>query len=256
MSKPNPFYKDEKEKQDLMALRDAFKFADPSDSTKQVILIAGREGSGKTHLACTMNELGPVYLIDTEYRASIVTRKFNNIKFALVKNYQDMVVATKHILKHQPPGTIIIDSGSDLQTFAEIEYLDRTKMEKVYPIFNWADVWAMCNALIDDIRFSKNFNLVITARVKEEYVGDKPTGQIIPRIYSTLPYKADVVLQFPNDKHHKIAVTKNGFTGELSASLEPNTSLPKLIKQLSETKAQVESVTPRLTVATPLRKVS
>src|ERR1041385_2814339 len=196
--KPNPFYKDDKERQELMQKRDAFSFSQPEDAPKLLLLIAGREGSGKTHLACTMNELGPVYLIDTEYRAQIVTRKFKNVKFALVKNFTEMVVAVKHILKHQSPGTIVIDSGSDLQTFAEIEYLDRTKMEKVYPIFNWSDVWSMCNAVIDEIKLSQKFNLVVTARVKEEYLNDRATGHIVPRIYSTLPYKADVVLQFAN----------------------------------------------------------
>jgi hypothetical protein len=212
MSKTSPYFDTEAEKQELLARRDAFKFSTFEDSPKLVVLVAGREGSGKTHLALTMSENEPVYLLDTEYRGQIVARKFKaNVRFAVVKNFIDLVVAVKHILKHQQPGTIVIDSGSDLQTFAEIAYLERTKMEKVYPIFNWSEVWGMCNALIDDIKFSQKFNLVVTARVKEEYAGDKPTGQIVPRIYSTLPYKADVVLQFGNDKERKLHVMKNGF---------------------------------------------
>ncbi len=138
MSQPSPFYKNEKERQELIQRRDSFTFSEPLALPKVVVLIAGREGSGKTHLACTMSELGPVYLLDTEYRAQIVTSKFQNVKFALTKNYIDMVVAVKHILKHQPPGTIVIDSGSDLQTFAEIEYLERTEKEKVGMPWNWS----------------------------------------------------------------------------------------------------------------------
>lgn len=235
MSKPNPFYKNDKERQELTTQRDAFKFSDPEDTSKLVVLIAGKEGSGKTHLACTMSELAHVYLLDTEYRAQIVTRKFRNIKVALVRNFSEMVIAIKHIIKYQPEGTIIIDSGSDLQTFAEIEYLDRTKMEKVYPTFNWADVWGMCNAIIDEIKFSKKFNLVITTRVKEEYVGDKPTGSIVPRVYSTLPYKADIVLQYSQDKERKLNLNKNGFTGDLSPVIQREETLPQIISKLSLT---------------------
>ncbi len=231
--KPNPYFRDDKERLELLALRDAFQFSDPKPS-KLFILIAGREGSGKTHLACTMRQFSPVYLIDTEYRANIVTRKFEGIKLALAKNFQDMAVAVKHILKYQPPGTIVIDSGSDFQTFAEVLYLERTKQEKVYPVFNWSEVWGMCNALIDDIKFDGRFDLVITSRVKEEYVNDRPTGQIVPRIYSTLPYKADIVLQFGSDKGRKLAVTKNGFRDEEQLTLERGRTLPQIIDLLSQ----------------------
>jgi hypothetical protein len=248
MTKPSPFYKDEKERQLLIQERDAFKFEESPPDGKLVVLVAGKEGSGKTHLACTMAELGPAYLIDTEYRAQIVTRKFKNVKVAVAKSFMEMVVIVKHILKHQPPGTIIIDSGSDLQTFAEIEYLERSEKEKVGMPWNWAEVWRLCNAIIDDIKFSRKFNLVVTARMKEEYLNDKPTGQMIPRIYSTLPYKADVVLNVTAGKERRITVTKNGFSGELNPSVGRESSLPQLIARLSRADA--------MQVPTTLRKVS
>lgn len=233
MAKPNPYFQSEKEMMELQQRRDAFTFADPELASKLVVLIAGKEGSGKTHLACSMSELGPVYLIDTEYRAQIVTRKFQNVKFATVRSFLDMAVAVKHILKHQAPGTIVIDSGSDLQTFAEIEYLERTEKDRVGMPWNWAEVWRLCNAIIDDVKSSRDFHLVITARVKEEYAGEKPTGRIVPRIYSTLPYKADVVLQFGKDKEGKLYVTKNGFSDDVIAPVPRGPSLPSIIKQLS-----------------------
>jgi len=104
--KPNPYYKDEKEKEALAAKRDAFTFAEPTASPRLVILLAGREGSGKTHLACTMNQLGPVYLIDTEYRAQIVTSKFQGVKFTTAKSFAEIAVAVKHIIKYQEPGPL------------------------------------------------------------------------------------------------------------------------------------------------------
>lgn len=232
MSKPNPFYRNEKEKQELVQMRDSFTFSDPEEASKLVILISGREGSGKTHLACTMSQLEPVYLIDTEYRAQVVTRKFKDIKFTTAKNFLEMAVAVKAILKHQPPGTIIIDSGSDLQTFAEIEYLERSEKERVGLPYNWSEVWRLCNAIIDDIKFSRRFNLVLTARVKEEYLNEKPTGQVVPRIYSALPYKADLTLQFTGDKERKLLVTKNGFTGDISLPVSRTEGLPSIIDKL------------------------
>jgi hypothetical protein len=230
----NPLYRTEKDRQEILTRRDAFRFADPEVPPKLVALIAGREGCGKTHLACTMSETGPVYLIDTEYRAQIVARKFKGVRFAPARNFMEMVVAVKHVLKHQEPGTIVLDSGSDLQTFAEIEYLERTEKEKVGMPWNWAEVWRLCNALIDEVKFSQKFNLVITSRVKEEYVNEKATGRIIPRIYSTLPYKADVVLQFTGEKVASLTVTKNGFTGDLNVPIARTDTLPAIIQRLSQ----------------------
>jgi len=231
--KISPYYRNEKERQQLISLRDSFVFSEVEELPKMVVLIAGKEGSGKTHLACTMTELGPVYLIDTEYRAQIVTRKFSGVKFAVVKSFTEMAVAVQHILKHQPDGTIVLDPGSDLQTFAEIEYLERAEKEKVGMPWNWAEVWRLCNAIINDIKFSKRFNLVITARLKEEYVNDRGTGNLVPRVYSPLPYKADVMLQFSDGKEKKLLLTKNGFTGERGEVVDAGASLPQIIKQLS-----------------------
>lgn len=254
--KQSPFYKNDKERQELMAKRDAFTFRTPDVLPRFVALIAGKEGSGKTHLACTMSESEPVYLIDTEYRAQIVTRKFKNVRFALVKNFTELVVAVKHIIKHQLPGTIILDSGSDLQTFAEIEYLERTEKDKVGMPWNWAEVWRLCNAVIDDVKASQRFNLVVTARVKEEYVNEKATGRIIPRIYSTLPYKADLVLQYTSDKERIPILMKNGYTDDLSISLQRVNTLPQIIKKLSNT-AVVALARNALTTSTDiLRKAS
>ena len=239
--KPNPYFANDKERAELLARRDSFKFTEPEPLPKLVVLIAGREGTGKTHLACTMNELGPVFLLDTEYRAQIVTNKFSNVKFALTKNFIELVVAVKHILKNQSSGTIVIDSGSDLQTFAEIAYLERSEKEKVGLPWNWAEVWRLCNALIDGVRLSQNFHLVVTSRVKEEYANDRPTGQIIPRIYSTLPYKADLVLQFA-DKPRKLFVTKNGFSGDTVPEDLSKFTLPGIIEQLAIPSAPVTAV--------------
>lgn len=210
------------------------KYLDQEEKSKLVILISGREGQGKTHLASSISEVEPVYLIDTEYRASIVTRKFKNIKVVSAKNYLELKNAVDYIISNESLGTIVIDSASDLQTFAEIEYLNQTLKEKVGMPWNWSAVWKLCNEIIDAIKFSKKFNLVLTARLKEEYMNDKPTGNLIPRIYSTLPYKADIMLQFSNDPDTKLIVTKNGFSNQKSTPFNKAIRLPEIISILSK----------------------
>lgn len=238
--KQSPFYKDEKERLELESKLSSFSFSNPEPMPKLLVLVSGKEGSGKTHLSSTMNELGPVYLIDTEYRAQMVTQKFNNIKLALAKNYQELIIAVKHILNTQAGGTIVLDSGSDLQTFAEIEYLERTQKDKVYPVWNWSEVWKLCNSIIDEIKFSQKFHLVITSRMKDEYKGDRATGNQVPRIYSVLPYKADIALQFTSDKEQKLIVTKNGFSKDKFTALPTTLTLPQIIKSITKTNSSLK----------------
>lgn len=205
-----------------------FKFQENIIPTHHVLVISGQEGTGKTHLACTAVEQGPVFLLDTEYRAGHVVRKFQDknrvIKLTPCYNYKDIVIAVTYVVKNFNEGTIIIDSGTDMQVFAEIAYLDKTKMEKIWPVFNWTEVWAMCNAIIDKIKHS-NLNLIITTRVKEEYLADKATGRQIPRIYNTLPYKADLCIQLFKDKKAPIDIYKNGYNNYEGIVIPKNLSI-------------------------------
>lgn len=216
------------------------KYLNQTEKTKLVILISGKEGRGKTHLASTISSQEPVYLIDTEYRASIVTRKFSNIKVVQAKNYKELKNAVQFIIKNESSGTLIIDSASDLQIFSEIEYLNQTFKDKVGMPWNWSAVWKLCNEVIDIIKYSNKFNLILTSRLKEEYVNDKPTGNQIPRIYSTLPYKADIMLQFSDDPQPKLIVTKNGFTNQRCEPLSRSLNLAQIINLLtSQTKSNL-----------------
>lgn len=233
MSKISPLYNSDKEKAELIAARDSFIFDEPRQAPRLILMISGPEGVGKTHLACTAIDNGPVYLIDTEYRADVVTTKFKDaenkplVKLKVVRNWKELVVAVKAIIKSYPPGTIVIDSATDLQIFAEIEYLARTKQEKIYPQFNWTEVWAMCNALIDDIKFSQH-GLIVTTRVKEQYLAEKSTGQFIPQVYKNFPHKADIGVQFGKDKKPGW-VTKNGPTGNMDLQIPRQSTVNEII---------------------------
>ena len=233
--KASPYYSNEEEKAKLIKMRDEFEFESDDQLPPSFVLLAGSEGTGKTHTACTMSEIGPVYLLDTEYRAGIVTRKFKNVKRKSIRDYKEMVAGVKAIIKkYPPPGTIVIDSGSDFQKFAELDYLDRTKQEKVWPQFNWSEVFSMCTALLNELRFA-GYTLVMTARLKEEYRNDKPTGRMVPRIYSEIPYKADFIVHYEGSgKNSKKLLLKDGPNGETDVELADNFDLPSLIEQRFE----------------------
>ena len=72
-----------------------FSFDNNDDEQAPFVLIGGETGKGKTHLACTMSELMPVAICDTELRGRIVTRKFQEEKHPVmikgVENYLDML---------------------------------------------------------------------------------------------------------------------------------------------------------------------
>ena len=197
-------------------------------------LLAGVQGSGKTHLALTLTEkYENVFLLDTELRGNIVARKFPKVKYAQVKTYLQLYGIIKHITEKYEKGIIILDSASDLQQFAEVRYKEVAKLEKVWPQYLWAQVFDMCDEIIKMVRES-NLGMILTARMKEEYVNDKPTGNFIPRVYNRLPYNVDIILELQKtDKGRKLFVTKDGYNdklGEISYEANLNNILTKIIK--------------------------
>jgi hypothetical protein len=232
--KLSPYYATETEKQQLIEMRNSFEFDDVEKLPQVLILLAGPPGVGKTHTACTMSKEGPIYILDTEQRAAIVARKFKRLSreiyLKVCRSYQDLVVAVKAVNKLKKPGTIVFDSGSDLSVFTEIAYLTRTKMEKVYPMFNWGDVYSMSNAVIDEAK-SGGHKLVVTARVKERYINDKPSGEIVPRIYDPILYKADVSILW-KDQKAKPELIKNGQSKNLEITVPEDLNLPEFVNQL------------------------
>lgn len=249
MSQKSPYYHNEDERKQLMDKMKSFEFADiDSIPDTMFVVIQGEAGAGKTHLAVTMSELMPIYVLDSEKRGLIVVKKFAGktkfpIKYTQIDNYADMIAAIKAILiKYKNErGMIIIDSGSDVQQFAEAEYLRRAKKDKVYPITLWAEIYDMLDTPVEDIR-KAGFLVCMTARMKDEYIADRKTGSQIPRIYNRAPYWADLIVEVSKDPKKPQTVVKNGFAETQTIEFDTKLTLPSIIK-----KAQLADSTPSVT---------
>jgi hypothetical protein len=225
---------------EMKAFKNNFTFDDASAPHNFFVLLSSLPKIGKTHLACTMSELEPTYLLDTEYKGGEVAHKFlptGNMYYKIIHNFVEMAAAVRYITKNEkgdcPKGCIILDSGSDLQTFAEELYLLEMGKDSVGLPRNWADVFSKCNALIKEIK-AAGFDLILTTRMKEEYKMNAPTGRVVPRIWDNASYLADVAVEWDMEK--KPWVKLNAFRKQTEPIPMTARSIGELIAQLKEQK--------------------
>jgi hypothetical protein len=180
-----------------------------------IVLAEGMQGAGKTHFAMSFPE--PIFLIDTENRADKVAGKFKAQGKVVYRKkcltFDDIRQAIAQLIFAQHGcGTIVIDSGSDLQSYAETEFLQQNRKEKVWPQVLWGEVHAKTDNLLAAIR-EKGFYCVVTGRLKDDYAGPYgegvKTGQMIFEGYKRMPYLVDIHLRLTGDG--KALVQKNGF---------------------------------------------
>lgn len=230
----NPYYRTEEEKAQLMAMRDAFadQFNAPPP-TNFTILIIGDTEDGKTHLAATMSELMPTYVLDTEFRAHIVVEKFKklgrDIRVAAVKSYSELVAGTRWMIKNvKTPAACVLDSGTDLQKYSEEKYLDDRGREKMGMPITWPEMWSYTYRIMDDLKHS-GFVTIYTAKVKDEFLNDQRTGGKKPRVFSDIPYRADIIVEF-KDRIPHLVKAGSWQVGEVPIKLPKGITLPEIIE--------------------------
>lgn len=171
-----------------------------------VVAIASKQGMGKTHFSNTFPN--PV-IGDTEDRAQIVMKKFGN-KYRKSTHDMNTIRQTISMMaqklapdkKDRAKWTYVIDSGTDIQQFAETEYLIEAKKDRVYPTVLWAKVYNKIDKVFTNIR-KLGFNMVVTQQMKEEYVDGNATGVFLPAGYKKIPYRVDVHIQLQQGIEYK-----------------------------------------------------
>jgi hypothetical protein len=205
----------DKDQAEIANLASKFQFYEntvPQALDNLTIGIAGAEESGKTHLACSISldpAYGPIFLLDSELRAHHVTRKYEGIVLGRVRSFDEAVAAVTVIRSKTPaPAVVILDSGTDLQKFAEEKYLERVGKERMGMPITYPAMWSFIYVMLDMLKES-GYTVIFTMKMKDEYVNDMRTGKKFPRVFPDVPYRCDLVF-WMNEKKD-IQVKKNGF---------------------------------------------
>lgn len=184
------------------------------DDLKHVVIIAGVEGSGKTHWAVE-NSPGPHYLIDTEgahnlHTAAELDPELRAITLAETPEVDrdskwfsgkgtlwDELKRAVIQLREAPSGTVIIDSGSDLTAMVVAQFsIDWDRGDKAFPTMLYGQVYAELGSIVAEIR--KRHNLVITAQLKEIYRGEDATGKFTTALWKKADYLAEHIIYVTN----------------------------------------------------------
>lgn len=178
---------------------------------KSVVLMSGPEGSGKTHWAITESP-GPHYMIETEGEHNLHTAKEHDSnvralvlvealdadrdsrwfagKGTMWSNFKKAVEA----LLDAPPGTVIIDSATDLVAMVVGSLtIEWDRGDKAFPTMLYGQVYGEIGTAIAHLR--KRHNVILTSRVKEIYRDDKGTGRWKTAIWKQAEYIVEHTIQ-------------------------------------------------------------
>ena len=212
------------------------------DSPKRigiVVLYYGEPGSGKTFNAASFP--GPVLFLDTEHRCELaITSRFhqgfdNPDKEFHIAGVNSMTECRESISEFaskvsiaapKHPGdapTIVFDSATSLQKFAEEEYLTKTNRESIFPQFAWGEVWTIIDDFLVNTR-KLGMNLVFTCQVKDEYAGDVKTGRRVMDVYKKMKYWVDIICGCSYDYEtgkFETKLVKNGYGKDQYMNVDP-----------------------------------
>lgn len=194
------------------------------------VMVWGDAKLGKTHFAMSFPE--PIYVIDTEFGAPPLLRKFQgkdiNIMSAAVldpdtdepdmEKSLDKLEKAISTLKDLDRGTIVIDSGSDiwgwLGAWVEQEAAKRGKITKAGTPqrLEWGRANLRWTQLILRLMNKDGMHFVITSQPRELYnKSGEAMGVYEPRVQKMTKFKCDLVLNITseyNDDNEEIYVAR------------------------------------------------
>jgi len=198
------------------------------DKTKQALIIEviGEPDIGKTHFALTAPKPA---LADTELKAWVVMPKFDNKNWFPIKRFDDIRRFVMTCVNDPSIQSLIIDSSSDLRELAEDEWSEEHGGKR--PVATNPQTGRITTVLYGQVyqKIDELFrlvleagkNLILTTRMKPEYVADIATGELVRDGYKKTPSQAMIQLRLrfgipKGDKVHcpnvRVAeVVKNNF---------------------------------------------
>lgn len=171
---------------------------------RRIQSIEGREKEGKTHYALTAP--GPIAIIDLDTGLEDVIDKFGNkdilapAKFnwreydkqtQWKKLWEGLQACYYAALEAKGLRTLVIDTGTELWELARLAYLGQLSNVKAH----W---YGPVNAAIDSMlnaAYEYDKNVIITHKVKEEYIKDVRTGEYERAGYKYIGNKVQDVLK-------------------------------------------------------------
>jgi len=196
-----------------------FKPDEIPQKTGITIEVSGEMDMGKTHFARTAPN--PLFL-DTEAKAYIVLKKFPPCPWKRVETFADIRNGVKWAIENPEIETVVIDSGSDVRDLAAQEWCNEMGKERVWPRVLWAQVYEKVDWIPKALEKAGK-NLIVTARMKDEWIGDTSTGRRLADSYKRWPWALQMAITIQNGirdgskvyfKEHKFAkVRKNNHWG-------------------------------------------
>lgn len=167
------------------------------DNIPITLVIRGQSGFGKTFLSNVINGKDRTYFADTHATNSTVEtlQLIGNKNFKKTPTWDDVVVFTNSIIKHKdPPGTIVLDTGSYMNNMGMMKYkADHGTQPYKY---TWQHVWKYFRDWMASV-INAGFDLVITVQMTQKRDGE---GTIIegswkPHEWKSLLYETTATIE-------------------------------------------------------------
>lgn len=208
----------------------------PVKQPNECVLVVGGEGSGKTFFAGTAPD--PIYVIGTEggheqvtlakvypkkkilHAALQTSREVPEVWFGAWFGVAEQLLSAIDALKKAEPGTVVIDSASDLLGVAAAHLnFQLQRADKPIPPLLYGQLYPILQNWLAEIR--EHHNVVLTCRLKDKYENEQKTGEQGIDLWKTGPYMAETILWIERDvfSGHRFAhVTKGINEGRLLLS--------------------------------------
>lgn len=226
------------------------------------VIIASPEGGGKTHWAFE-NSPGPHFLIETEgdhnadtankmspdhWRVTILrdpserpTQKWHTGRSGMWDQAEETMLALMQ--PSCPSGTVIIDSGSDLHGMVVACYsIDWNRGDKAFPTMLYGQIYTTLNSYIHNLR--QKHNVIITAKMKDEWKGESKTGKKVMSIWNTAEYQVEHIIYITGQgderefhvrrKKGELLTVDNITWDELESGFDPEKVIESKKKKLRE----------------------